>query len=150
MANKYLDLSGVEHLWNKIVEGFVAKETGKGLSANDFTTELKNKLNGLSNYTHPSYTTKASGLYKITVDATGHISDATAVTKTDITGLGIPGSVPTKVSQLTNDSKFQTDAQVSAAIADAVSGGTLDLSGYLKTTDMVAITTSEIDAIIAG
>nr|DAJ97409.1 MAG TPA: hypothetical protein [Herelleviridae sp.] len=42
-------------------------------------------------YTHPTYATKASGLYKITVDATGHISAATAVTKSDITALGIPG-----------------------------------------------------------
>jgi hypothetical protein len=43
-------------------------------------------------YTHPTYTAKTSGLYKVTVDGTGHVSDATAVTKTDITGLGIPAS----------------------------------------------------------
>lgn len=43
-------------------------------------------------YTHPKYTARSSGLYKITVDATGHVSAATAVTKADITGLGIPGS----------------------------------------------------------
>lgn len=41
-------------------------------------------------YTHPTYTAKASGLYKVTVDGTGHVSGATAVTKADITGLGIP------------------------------------------------------------
>ena len=43
-------------------------------------------------YTHPSYTAKSSGLYKVTVDATGHVSATTAVTKSDITGLGIPSS----------------------------------------------------------
>ena len=42
-------------------------------------------------YTHPSYTEKASGLYKVTVDNKGHVSAATAVTKSDITALGIPG-----------------------------------------------------------
>ena len=42
-------------------------------------------------YTHPSYTAKSSGFYKVTVDATGHVSAVTAVTKSDITGLGIPG-----------------------------------------------------------
>lgn len=42
-------------------------------------------------YTHPGYTERSSGLYKITVDSTGHISDVTAVTKADITALGIPG-----------------------------------------------------------
>ena len=34
----------------------------------------------------------ASGLYKITTNAEGHVTAATAVTKTDITALGIPGS----------------------------------------------------------
>ena len=43
-------------------------------------------------YTHPTYTAKNSGLYKITVDGTGHVSAATAVTKADITALGIPAS----------------------------------------------------------
>ena len=60
------------------------------------SAEDKTKLNGIAaganNYTHPSYTARTSGLYKITVDATGHVSAVTAVTKTDITNLGIPGS----------------------------------------------------------
>lgn len=60
------------------------------MSAND-----KEKLNGIAaganNYEHPSYTTKSSGLYKITVDATGHVSAATAAAKSDITALDIPG-----------------------------------------------------------
>lgn len=34
----------------------------------------------------------ANGLYKITVNAEGHVTAATAVTKADITALGIPGS----------------------------------------------------------
>ena len=34
----------------------------------------------------------ASGLYKITTNAQGHVTAATAVTKNDITALGIPGS----------------------------------------------------------
>lgn len=56
----------------------------------------KVKLDGIeanaNNYTHPTSAAgaKASGLYKITTDATGHITAATAVTKTDITALGIP------------------------------------------------------------
>ena len=69
---------------------YVEKEEGKGLSTNDYTTEDKEKLAGLNNYTHPSYTQQASGLYKVTVDATGHVSAVEAVTKEDITGLGIP------------------------------------------------------------
>lgn len=45
---------------------------------------------GANKYVHPSYTAQKSGLYKVTVDAAGHVSGATAVAKADITGLGIP------------------------------------------------------------
>ena len=80
----------------KISELFVRKESGKGLSSNDYTTAEKQKLSGIeteaNNYTHPSHPEKASGLYKITVDGEGHVSAAAAVTKSDITGLGIPGT----------------------------------------------------------
>ena len=62
-----------------------------------------------SMYTHPTYTARAAGLYKITVDGTGHISGVTAVTKADITGLGIPGS----------DTKYGV---FKAATADAAGG----------------------------
>lgn len=41
-------------------------------------------------YTHPAHAAKSAGLYKVTVDAEGHVSAAEAVTKTDITSLGIP------------------------------------------------------------
>ncbi|WP_418748588.1 hypothetical protein [Faecalibacillus intestinalis] len=73
---------------------FVAQESGKGLSTNDYTTAEKTKLSGIAEgankYVHPSYTAQKSGLYKVTVDAAGHVSGATAVAKADITGLGIP------------------------------------------------------------
>ena len=45
---------------------------------------------GANKYTHPSYTARASGLYKVTVDSTGHVSAAAAVDKSDITALGVP------------------------------------------------------------
>lgn len=41
-------------------------------------------------YTHPSASAFASGLYKITTNNLGHITAAAAVTKADITALGIP------------------------------------------------------------
>ena len=43
-----------------------------------------------NSYAHPSYAEQPSGLYKITVDATGHVYSVTAVTKEDIVALGIP------------------------------------------------------------
>lgn len=54
----------------------------------------KKKLDGIANgankYSHPGYTSKSNGFYKVSVDGTGHVSETTAVTKADITGLGIP------------------------------------------------------------
>lgn len=77
------------------LSGKVDKVAGKGLSTNDYTTAEKTKLAGIAEgankYVHPSYTAKTSGLYKVTVDATGHVSAVAAVTKGDITALGIPG-----------------------------------------------------------
>lgn len=77
------------------LSGKVDKVAGKGLSTNDYTTAEKTKLAGIAEgankYVHPSYTAKTSGLYKVTVDATGHVSAVAAVTKGDITTLGIPG-----------------------------------------------------------
>ncbi len=74
----------------------VDKVSGKGLSTNDYTTEEKQKLAGIAEgankYTHPAHTARTSGLYKITVDNQGHVTEVTAVSKTDITNLGIPGS----------------------------------------------------------
>lgn len=101
-----------------------------------FTAALLAKLNGIAaganNYTHPGYTAKASGLYKVTVDALGHISSATAVAKADITALGIPaqdttyGLATTSANGLmssTDKTKIDasyTSAQVDTAIAAAI------------------------------
>lgn len=46
---KFLDENGLLYFWQKIVNKFVAKETGKGLSTNDYTTDEKTKLSGLAN-----------------------------------------------------------------------------------------------------
>jgi hypothetical protein len=48
MANKFLDENGLLYFWQKITNKFVAKEAGKGLSSNDYSTEEKTKLNGIA------------------------------------------------------------------------------------------------------
>lgn len=77
----------------------------------------------------------SSGLYKITTNAEGHVTGATAVAKSDITSLGIPGSVPSKTSDLTNDSGFLTSVPV-----ESVNGQT----------GVVALTASDVGAIPSG
>ncbi len=75
---------------------FVSKETGKGLSTNDYTTAEKDKLAGIANGA------QANVLEAVKVNGTAQTITDKAV---DIT-------VPTAVSQLTNDSGFITLSQV--------------------------------------
>lgn len=69
-----------------------ATETTAGLMPPSAVTKLKGIAEGANKYTHPTHTARASGLYKITVDSLGHVIAVSAVQKSDITGLGIPGS----------------------------------------------------------
>ena len=69
-----------------------ATQSAHGLMTAADKKKLDGVAAGANNYVHPSYTAKASGLYKVTVDASGHVSAATAVAKADITALGIPAT----------------------------------------------------------
>lgn len=86
--------NNIGKLITSLAQNKVDKSSNKGLSTNDYTTDEKNKLAGIeagaNKYTHPSHTDHQSGLYKVAVDSSGHVSGATSVTKSDITGLGIP------------------------------------------------------------
>jgi hypothetical protein len=56
---------------NQDLSGLQSKETGKGLSANDFTTEEKSKLSGLVNYIAPAF----NSVYRTLLDSSGsHIA----------------------------------------------------------------------------
>ena len=78
-------LGNVENKSSATIRGELTKENvTDALGYTPPTTDTK--------YTHPSYTVKSSGLYKITVDATGHVSATTTVAKADITSLGIPST----------------------------------------------------------
>lgn len=96
----------------------VDKIEGFGLSSNDYTTEEKKKLASLSdpdvattennglmssadkakldgieaganNYTHPVYEAKQAGLYRISVDNTGHVATADKMTSEELAAEGV-------------------------------------------------------------
>lgn len=69
----------------------IATTDTDGLMSSEDKTKLNGIATGANKYTHPAYTAKSSGLYKVTVDAQGHVSATSPVTKSDITALGIPG-----------------------------------------------------------
>ena len=65
MAINALNENGLLYFWQKIKNLFVQKETGKGLSTNDYTTAEKNKLAGLSNYELPTASADTKGGIKV-------------------------------------------------------------------------------------
>ncbi len=249
---KYLDYDGLVYYHSKVKTALgnkVDKVSGKGLSANDFTDTLKNKLDGIAagaqvnviegvnvngtavtptnkivnltiptkltdltndgnfvtdaNYVHTDNNFTTTLLNKLNGIASGaevNVQADWSVTTT--TSDAYIKNKPTKVSDFTNDSNFQTQSQVQQAINDAIgqitglsfeivqtlpatgtagtiylvpnsgsspnvydeyvwitSGGSgsfekigttdVDLSGYVLYTDLVAITNSEIDTIVA-
>ena len=249
---KYLDYDGLVYYHSKVktaLNNKVDKVSGKGLSTNDFTNALKNKLdniaagaqvnviegitvnstavpltNKIANLTIPTKLTDLTNDGNFVTDANYVHTDNnfTTTLKNKLNGIATGAEVnvqsdwavtsnssdafiknkPTKVSDFTNDSNFQTQSQVQQAINDAIgqitglsfeivqtlpatgaagtiylvpnsgsapniydeyvwitSGGSgsfekigttdVDLSGYVQYTDLVAITNSEIDTIVA-
>lgn len=85
-----LDNKGTIQASDVLVTDLAKKTDLATVATSGSYNDLTNKPTIPSAYTHPSHTAKTSGLYKITVNNLGHVSAATAVTKSDITGLGIP------------------------------------------------------------
>ena len=116
---KYLDNDGLLYLWQKIktkfatitdLDGKVDKVTGKGLSTNDYTTAEKNKLNDV-----------ASGA-QVNVIETIKVND-TALTPSSKT---VNITVPTKTSDITNDSGFITTADIPEGAAASTTTPKMD------------------------
>ena len=103
MAIEYLDKSGLTLLISKIKTALIGKvdvENGKGLSTNDYTSSEKQKLSGI-----------ASG-------AQVNVIESVKVNGTKLTpsSKAVDISVPTKTSQLTNDSGYQSATNVESII----------------------------------
>lgn len=117
MANKIdyrLDENGLAHLWQRIkllvtnnVSSKVDKVDGKGLSTNDYTNAEKTKLAGI-----------AEGAQK-------NVQPDWSLTSGDGAIKNKP-TIPTKVSQLTNDSGYAKTTEVDTAITDKLN--TLDVT----------------------
>ena len=103
----------------------VATQSTNGLMSAADKTKLDGIAENANNYTHPGYTAQASGLYKVTVDSTGHVSAATAVTKSDITALGIPESDTTYSAATTS-----AEGLMSAADKTKLDGVTAGANKY--------------------
>lgn len=78
-----------------------------------------------NNYVHPagSAPSKASGFYKFSTDSTSHVASVTAVTKADITALGIPAQNTNTTYTFTNGSAGNFTVTPSGGSAQTVSIG---------------------------
>lgn len=134
---------------------------GGFLSASD-KTKLDGISTGANKYSHPTYSSATAGLYKVTVDTTGHVSATSAVSKADITALGIPSSDTTYSTASTSSNGLMSSTDKSKldgvatgannythpAYTSATSGlykVTVDASGHVSAT--TAVTKADITAL---
>ena len=66
-----------------------ASASANGLMSSTDKAKLDGIAAGANKYTHPAYTAKTSGLYKVTIDATGHVSAVAAVSASDLASFGL-------------------------------------------------------------
>lgn len=78
-----------------------------------------------NNYVHPagSAPSKASGFYKFSTDSTSHVASVTAVTKSDITALGVPAQDTNTTYTFANGSAGNFTVTPSGGSAQTVSVG---------------------------
>ena len=203
MAN-FLDFQGLQQLVGLIKEKFVQKESGKGLSTNDYTNDEKQKLSTLKTYNVA--TSEEAGLLSSAnlnkLNAIDEGAEKNIITKikrngtlVNVSNKEVDITVPTKYSELVNDKDLVSAMQVKTLISEARhmkkevvstkpstgeenviylvgpkgSGNNIyeewlyingqwekigdtdtkvDLSGYLKTSDIKAITTEEINQVM--
>lgn len=159
---KYLDNNGLSHLWLLLKEKFnnkVDKVAGKGLSTNDLTDELVTKINnaGDSSFTgnYNDLTNKPDlSVYAKTTEVEAKINTAVAnINKkqvvTSISEMTDTNTIYLLANQGSGNNIYDEYIVVDGT-AEKIGTTEVDLSGYLKSTDLVAITNAEIDTIIAS
>lgn len=92
MANKFVNYTGVQYLWKQIAGTFVKKDGSKVLSTNDFTNDLKTKLEG--------------------IEAGAQVNKIESIT---IGGSSYPGSAENKTVDITAGVTAIAKAEVAAA-----------------------------------
>lgn len=139
MANKYLDNNGLLYLWSKIKSKFVAQETGKSLTTNDFTNDYKTKLDGLSNYTLPTATADTLGGIKVGTNLT----ITNGVLSADAGGITIDSSLSTTSTNPVQNSVITNalNNKASTSIATTSTNGLMSSADKTKLNSLSSVMT---------
>lgn len=86
----------------------------RGLMTAADKTKLDGIASGATKYSHPEFTARTSGFYKIAVNNEGHVTDTTNVAKSDITRL--IGGTPSLEGH-THDDRYYTETEVNTKLA---------------------------------
>lgn len=102
-----------------------ATQSTSGLMSAADKAKLDGISTGANKYVHPTgeAANKALGLYKVATDATSHVKQVTAVTKADITALGIPSQNTNTTYTFANGSAGNFTVTPSGGSAQTVSVG---------------------------
>lgn len=102
-----------------------ATQSTSGLMSAADKTKLDGISTGVNKYVHPTgeAANKTLGLYKVATDATSHVKQVAAVTKADITALGIPAQNTNTTYTFANGSAGNFTVTPSGGSAQTVSVG---------------------------
>lgn len=121
-------------------------DVGDGTTYKRFSQIEKTKLSGIAEgankYTHPSYTARTKGLYKITVDATGHVSEVEEVGVASTTADGLMSKTDKEKLEAIDDSLKNVTADQIGKVKDVKVNGT----SVLGTDGIAAITIADLEA----
>lgn len=125
---KFLDLTGLQHVLGLLKTKFVQKESGKGLSSNDYTDDDKTKLSTLKTYnvatSEEAGLLSSNNLTKLNGIEDGAEKNIIKAVKRNGTMVNVTGGevdimVPSKLSELVNDKDLLSKAEVSKLISEA-------------------------------
>jgi len=165
MKKSVLSKDGLTQLWDSVTALFVRKETGKGLSSNDFTNTLKSKLDGIQEGANVNLIESIS-VNGTNIGRIGKNIDIPVITEAEIQGIvASAGHLRRAVVEILPDEDIDSDVIYMVKnnvesendtyieymyINDTweIIGKTdVDLSGYVQKTELEELTDDEIDAI---